>query len=92
MSAVIKNPKTEGFEDVLEIFDEEEDEIGSRYVKIGEKEYKFVFKDPHGLCFINVKKGRLPDELSGAYTSVQEAERAILQWNSRASLPSTKKV
>lgn len=85
--SVIKNPKTEGFEDILQINDipddEDDSEIGSRYVEIGGKEYKFVFRDPYGHCFIVAKKGRLPDALTGAYTSVQEAERAILQWTSR---------
>ena len=83
----IKNPKTEGFED-FELFDtsdteEDDNEIGSRWMEHGGKEYKFVFKDPYGHCFVQVKKGRVPDDLNGAYTSVQEAERAVYQYHSR---------
>jgi len=85
--ANMKNPKTEGFEDVFELFDtpeteENDNEIGSRWVTAGGKEYKFQFRDPYGHCFIIPKKGTLPEDLKGAYTSVQEAERHLLQYHS----------
>lgn len=78
----MKNPKTEGFEDVFELFDtpENEDEIGSRWVMIKGKEYKFEYRNPYGHCFIIPKKGTLPEALKGAYTSAMEAERDIVRY------------
>lgn len=77
----IKNPKTEGFEDVFELFDtpESEEEIGSRWLKIKGREYKLEARDPYGHFHIIPKKGTLPEELRGSYTSSQEAERHITQ-------------
>ncbi len=78
----MQNPKTEGFEDVFQLFDVEDDEneIGSRYIKVKDREYKFVATDPYGLFHIVPKKGKLPDDLTGKYTSPQEAERHITQY------------
>lgn len=79
--ADMKNPKTEGFEDVFELFDtpDNEEEIGSRWLMIKGKEYKLEARNPYGHFHIIPRKGTLPEELRGSYTSSQEAERHITQ-------------
>ncbi len=89
-----KNSKTEGFEDVFELFDspetndDEGQDIGAQWVKYDSREYKFVARDPYGHWFIIPKKGTLPEELRGAYTTAQEAERHLMQ---RISIDNEKK-
>lgn len=80
--AEMKNPKTEGFEDVFELFDTpetDEEEIGSRWMMIKGREYKLEARNPYGHFHIIPRKGTLPEELRGSYTSSQEAERHITQ-------------
>lgn len=82
MKIKVKNPKTDG-----ELFDEyepEPEEIGRRHVDVNGREYLIIFTDPHGLCKIKSKKGRLPDELANdSFTSQGEAIKAITVYNNR---------
>jgi len=91
--AVIVNPMTDGNEDLREDEPEGEKEIitrssvtsgmtigiatGIRHVTVGDRQFKFTRRDPFGFWYISTSKGRLPDSLTGVYTSVSEAEKAV---------------
>ena len=72
------NPKTDGFiGDPEEVF--EEDQMGVRHLEAEDgSQWTIVQRDPFALWEIRNKKGgKMPEKLSGAYTSVDNAEKAI---------------
>lgn len=75
------NPKTDG---VMEDYQpEDEDEMGIRFVEHEGKKYTLKARNPHGFFKIHPDKGRIPDELSGEYTTQFLAENAIKQYHSK---------
>jgi hypothetical protein len=83
----VSNPNTETAET---IFEEQEGEqitrapsnkpenvTGTRDIEIGDKKYTLVRKDPYGFWYIQAASGRLPTELSGQFTDVASAVRAV---------------
>lgn len=77
----VKNPKTDAFvtyNEPLDTFEPEEDEIGRREVETAEGEqFTIVSKDPYALWEIKNRTNKVPKQLEGLYTSVSEAQRAI---------------
>lgn len=71
------NPRVDGAEPFRD-FDPDENETARRFIE-AENGMKFTTKvfDPYGLVRVQVDKGKLPQELSGQYTSLSEAEMAI---------------
>ncbi len=75
------NPRTD---DVMNDYEpDDEDEMGMRVVEYEGKTYYLKFRNPYGHCHISVDKGRIPDELSGSYTTQTLAETAIKQYHSK---------
>lgn len=75
------NPKMDGNEDYREPEPIEDDEgnlvIGRRIVKAEKQEFELQSIDPTGFWRVVTKKGNVPLELSGMYTSPVIARRAI---------------
>lgn len=74
---MIKNPKTDGNEDLL-VADEDmpEDQTAIRHIEVDERKFKIVATDPYGLWHIE-SNGPTPKALEGSFTSPLEAENAI---------------
>ena len=75
-----KNPKTDGFDGEFKEF--QDDQMGLRIVEIEAKNGKMqtfnVSQDGQfALWKIIPSKGGVPEELSGRYTSIGQAEQAI---------------
>ena len=75
------NPKMDGNEDLREADPIEDDEgnlvIGRRIVKTEKQEFELQSVDPTGFWKVVTKKGTVPLELSGMYTSPVIARKAI---------------
>lgn len=74
---MIKNPKTDGNEDLL-VSDEDmpEDQTAIRHIEIDSRKFTVVATDPYGLWHIETT-GKVPQSIEGSYTSPLEAENAI---------------
>ena len=78
----VLNPKTDGNEYLFPVDQEEIDEqleeaTGIRHIDIDGSKFVINSTDPYGLWNIKTKGGRLPEVLSGMYTTAGEAEQAI---------------
>lgn len=75
-----KNPKTDDFITTNQRieYEPEDDEMGRRIVEVdGEEKFTVVQKDPFALWYIKNKSNKVPKQLSGMFTSIGEAEKAI---------------
>lgn len=70
-----RNPRTLG--ETFGEFKTVEDEIGRREIEVAGSVFTAIATDPFGFFHVKSKKGPVPKELSGQYTSAIEAERAI---------------
>jgi hypothetical protein len=43
-------------------------------------------QDPYGFFYLTQDKGKLPDEYTGAYTSLYEVDRVIREYNTKVKL------
>ncbi len=86
--AVLENPTTDGnekwreeVEEELKDQDFEHGEMGLitsiRHVKCKGSTFRLERKDPHGFWYVKPNRGQLPKELSGAFTSVDQATRVV---------------
>ena len=50
---------------------------GTRYVEIANRKFSLIRRNPYGFWYVQPEKGRTPRELSGVYTTVPDAEKAI---------------
>ena len=74
------NTKTDEVD--LKVSQETEDEegnaiIGKRVVKTDKADFELQSLDPTGFIKIKAKKGKVPEELAGLYTTPFGAQRAI---------------
>lgn len=76
---VVKNARDEDFEHKsIERLKPDDDEVmGIRVITAGNREFTVKAHDRYSLWHIKPKKGPVPKELSGQYTSVEQAQRAI---------------
>ena len=74
----VYNPKTDG--EMVDYEPTDEDEMGLRVLELEGRVFNLQIRQPHGHCFIKPEKGKVPDELSGAYTSPSRAEMAIKRY------------
>lgn len=64
------------FEDIYDVKLNEED--GRKYVvDLNNNKIKIEARDPHGFWYLSQERGRMPDEYSGAYTSMTQALEAL---------------
>ena len=77
---VTKNPKTDGFE--AEFKELSDDQMGMRIVELPNKDgkpqtFNVIQEGQFALWKVVPAKGKVPEELSGKYTSIKQAELAI---------------
>ena len=97
--AEVVNPMTDGNQHLREKDEEqgEHEEVtrvhsqsihsvtGTRHIRVGDKQFKLVRRDPYGFWYVTVSKGKVPMELRSAYTNVPDAEKTITQYVNKAS-------
>jgi hypothetical protein len=58
-------------------FDPSRDQPNQREYTVGNNKLRLRRQDPYGFWTVSYERGAAPDVLSGQYTSVSEAEKAI---------------
>lgn len=85
---MLRNPKTDGNEDLLPSDeDTPEEQTAFRVVTVENRNFKVIATDPYGLWHIEPSEGRIPKVLEGEFTSPAEAENAIKAYMAAKSHP-----